>query len=152
MRHHPVVLNIQDTTELNFNGQQTTGLGPLSDEAQRDLYLHPTYAITPAREPLSVLDAWIWARNTDGLRDGVKESTRWIEGYERVAERASALPQTRQVYIADREADILALLIKARDLGHAADYLIRCQPYPPPAAPPHARHPPPPIPHLAAPP
>lgn len=66
-------------------------------------------------------------KNADGVRDDVKESTRWIEGYERVAERASALPQTRQVYVADREADILALLIKARDLGHAADYLIRCQ-------------------------
>lgn len=130
MRHHPVVLNIQDTTELNFNGRQTAGLGPLSYDAQRGLYLHPSYVITPAREPLGVLDAWIWARepkNADGVRDDVKESTRWIEGYERVAERASALPQTRQVYVADREADILALLIKARDLGHAADYLIRCQ-------------------------
>ncbi|AQR64150.1 hypothetical protein BXU06_03070 [Aquaspirillum sp. LM1] len=41
---------------------------------------------------------------------------------------ASALPQTWQVYIADREADILVLLIKAHDLGHAADYLIRCLP------------------------
>lgn len=30
MRPHAVVLNIQDTTELDFNGRQTTGLGPLS--------------------------------------------------------------------------------------------------------------------------
>ena len=35
MRHHPVVLNIQDTTELNFNGRQTAGLGPLSDQTGR---------------------------------------------------------------------------------------------------------------------
>ena len=37
------------------------------------------------REPLGVLNAWIWARdpkNVDGVRDDVKESTRWIEGYE----------------------------------------------------------------------
>jgi hypothetical protein len=94
------------------------------------MYLHPTYAVSPAREPLGVLDAWMWARESkgaDGLGGGLKESTRWIEGYERVAERAQALPQVRQVYVADREADILALLVKARDLGHAADYVIRCQ-------------------------
>ena len=130
MRRHKVVLNIQDTTELNFNGRQTAGLGPLSYEAQRGMYLHPTYAITPAREPLGVLDAWMWARapkDSSGKRAGIKESLRWIEGYERVAERATALPEVRQVYVADREADILALLVKARDLKYAADYLIRCK-------------------------
>jgi hypothetical protein len=37
------------------------------------------------------------------------------------------LPQVRQVYVADREADILALLRKAREREHTADYLIRCQ-------------------------
>ena len=58
MRGHAVVLNIQDTTELDFNGRQTTGLGPLSYEAQRGMYLHPTYVVSPAREPLGVLDAW----------------------------------------------------------------------------------------------
>jgi hypothetical protein len=39
MRPHAVVLNIQDTTELDFNGRQTAGLGPLSYEAQRGMYL-----------------------------------------------------------------------------------------------------------------
>ena len=130
MRQHKVVLNIQDTTELDFNGRQTAGLGPLSYEAQRGMYLHPTYAVSPEREPLGVLDAWMWARESkgsDGQRPGIKESLRWIEGYERVAERAKALPDVRQVYVADREADILALLVKARDLEYAADYLVRCQ-------------------------
>ena len=130
MGEHPVVLNIQDTTELDFNGRATEGLGPLSYEAQRGMYLHPTYAVTPQREPLGVLDAWIWAREprgADGKRAGVLESTRWIEGYERVAERAQAMPQVRQVYVADRQADIMALLRRADELGHAADYLIRCK-------------------------
>lgn len=49
-----------------------------------------------------------------------------------MAERVQALPQVRQAYVADREADILALLVNARDLGHPNDYLIRCQPYPQP--------------------
>ena len=44
MRGHKVVLNIQDTPELDFNGRQSAGLGPLSYEAQRGMYLHPTYA------------------------------------------------------------------------------------------------------------
>ena len=130
MRAHPVVLNIQDTTELDFNGRQTTGLGRLSYDAQRGMYLHPTYVVSPQREPLGVLDAWMWARKPregDGPREGIVESTRWIEGYERVAERAQAMPQVRQVYVADREADIVALLRRARELEHAADYLIRCQ-------------------------
>ncbi|MEF9388785.1 IS4 family transposase, partial [Ralstonia solanacearum species complex bacterium KE056] len=80
----------------------------------------PTYAVTPDREPLGVLDAWMWAREpreADGSRGGLKESVRWIEGYERVAELASQLPSTRLVYVADREADITALMQRAAELG-----------------------------------
>ena len=47
MAEHPVVLYLQDTTELDFNGQAIEGLGPLSYEAQRGMYLHPTYAVSP---------------------------------------------------------------------------------------------------------
>jgi hypothetical protein len=103
-------------------------LGPLSYEAQRGMYVHPTYAVTPEREPLGVLDAWMWARESkdaQGRRAGPLESTRWIEGYERVAELAQAMPETRLVYVADREADIVALMARANDLGHPADWLIR---------------------------
>ena len=39
IREHAVVLCLQDTTELDYNGQVMTGLGPLSYEAQRGLYL-----------------------------------------------------------------------------------------------------------------
>ncbi len=57
IREHAVVLCIQDTTELDYNGQAMSGLGPLSFEAQRGLYLHPTYVVTPEREPLGVTNA-----------------------------------------------------------------------------------------------
>jgi len=130
MRQHPVVLCIQDTTELDFNGQDIAGLGPLSYEAQRGMYLHPTYVVTPQREPLGVMDAWMWARQpkaADGTRSGVSESQRWIEGYERVAETAATMPQTRLVYLADREADMAALMERAQALGTPADWLIRAQ-------------------------
>ena len=130
MRQHRVVLCLQDTTELNFNGQSIAGLGPLSYEPQRGLYVHPTYAVTPDREPLGVLDAWMWARepkDANGERGGPLESTRWTEGYTRIAEMAARLPDTRLVYVADREADIVALMAQARDLGNPADWLIRSQ-------------------------
>ena len=130
MAAHPVVLCLQDTTELDFNGQQIQGLGPLSYEAQRGMYLHPTLAVSPAREPLGVLDAWMWAREpkaADGTRGGEKESTRWVEGYTRVAELAEQLERTRLVYVGDRESDMLELMVRAHERGHAADYLLRSQ-------------------------
>ena len=130
MQAHPVVLCLQDTTELDFNGQRIAGLGPLSYEAQRGMYVHPTYAVSPQREPLGVLDAWMWTRepkDTNGQRGGLPESTRWTEGYTRIAELAGRLPDTRLVYVADREADIVALMAQARDLGNPADWLIRSQ-------------------------
>lgn len=130
MATHPVVLCLQDTTELDFNGQAITGLGPLSYEAQRGMYLHPTYAVTPEREPLGILDAWMWARefkDADGQRGGAPESLRWKEGYERVAELAATLPDTRLVYVADREADSVAWMARARDLDTPADWLVRAQ-------------------------
>lgn len=119
---HPVVLCLQDTTELDFNGQAIDGLGRLSYEAQRGMYVHPTYAVSPQRLPLGILDTWMWARPLD-----MAESRRWIEGYERLAERAGQLPATRLVYVADREADILELMQRAHALSYPADYLLRAQ-------------------------
>jgi len=130
MAHHRVVLCLQDTTELDFNGQQIEGLGPLTYETQRGMYLHPTYVVSTDREPLGILDAWMWARlpkNEDGTRSGTKESLRWIEGYARLAELAGRLPDTRLVYVADREADIVELMRKARELGEPVDWLVRSQ-------------------------
>jgi len=147
MREHAVVLCLEDTTELDFNGQQIEGLGRLSYEAQRGMYLHPTYAVTTERVPLGVLNAWMWARKekevagssegkaVTGEQDeaGVvsetdeKESIRWIKGYEGVGELAKTMGSTRLVYVTDREGDIMELLVKAREMGNPADWLIRSQ-------------------------
>lgn len=128
MQSRRVVLCLQDTTELDFNGQQTQGLGPLNYPTRRGMYLHPTYAVTPEREPLGIVDAWMWARaSADDTPPNPppKESTRWIEGYERVAEMAAELPETRLVYVADREADMVSLMARAQALGDPADWLVR---------------------------
>lgn len=126
----PVVLCLNDTTELDFNGQTIQGLGPLSYEAQRGMYLHPTYAVSVNREPLGVLDAWMWARepkDKNGERGGPCESERWIESYQRLAERAADLPATRLVQVGDRESDILALMQRAQKLDWPVDLLVRSQ-------------------------
>lgn len=127
----PVILCIQDTTELNFNGQQTEGFGRLSYDAQRGMYLHPTLCLTPERIPLGVTDAWMWARGktkkADKQAPAIKESIRWVEGYERVGEMAASLPGQRLVYVADREGDLTALMQRAEQLGHPADWLVRAK-------------------------
>src|SRR6202008_4837007 len=113
---------------LDFNGQQAQGLGPLTYEAQSGLYLLPPCPSGPTREPLGILDAWMWARekkDESGQRGGPKESLRWIEGYERIAEMAPGLPSTRLVYVADREADLMALMERADALNNPADWLVR---------------------------
>ncbi|WP_338844729.1 IS4 family transposase [Massilia sp. W12] len=131
MATQKVILCIQDTTELDFSGQNIDGLGPLNYEARRGMYVHPTYAVSPEREPLGLLDGWMWAREergADGKRPAsVKESERWIEGYERVAEQATQLPNTRLVYVADREADMMGMLRRAAELGTPADWLVRAK-------------------------
>lgn len=128
MGQHQVVLCIQDTTELNFNGQDIEDLGPLCHEAQRGMYMHPTYAVSVSREPLGIVDLWMWSREfkeKDGKRPGPRESRRWPEGYAHLAQWATTLPQTRLVYMADREGDMMELMRTARDLGTPVDWLLR---------------------------
>ncbi len=131
MSAQPMALCLQDTTTLDFNGQDIDGLGPLQYEAQRGLLLHPTYVVTPSREPLGLLDSWHWARDlcdANGERPGqVSESGRWVEGYERIAEMSAELPDTRCVYVGDREADMIALMRRAKELDHPADWLVRAK-------------------------
>ena len=88
------------------------------------LLVHPTLAVTPAGVALGVLDAWMWARGPKDVPQ-VKESTRWVEGYEIVADLAKTVPHTRLVYVADREGDLRALMDAAAQRGHPADWLVR---------------------------
>lgn len=135
MREYPVVLCVQDTTELDYTSKpQIEGLGPLTYECSVGLYIHPTLAITPDRLCLGVLDHWSWARDSEehGGKDRQhrlkrpieeKESLRWLEGYRRVCDLQSVLPQTRLVYVADRDSDLFELFEEGQ-MGEAA-WLIR---------------------------
>ena len=87
MRGQPVVLCIQDSTELNYSTQPgIAGLGPLNTLRQHGLHVHPTLAVTPEGVPLGVLDAWMWARDRTTFGEDrshwpieAKESMRWLE-------------------------------------------------------------------------
>ncbi len=132
MRPHSVVLCIQDSTELDFTAQPgIAGLGPLSYLRQHGLYVHPTLAVTPEGIPLGVLDAWMWTRDPETFGEDkrhwpieAKESIRWLEGFERCAELAATLPDTRLVYVADRECDIHEFMVRAQREPRI-DWLIR---------------------------
>ncbi len=72
----------------------------------------------------------MWARQpkgADGHLAGTKESLRWIEGYKRVAEMEADMTGTRLVYVADRESDIVGLMLCAQDLETLADCFGTCQ-------------------------
>jgi hypothetical protein len=135
-RPQAVVLCLTDTTELDFTGKNDiVGLGPLSYQAQRGMYLHATLAVTPERLSLGVLDSLIWARDpADYGRSQEhanrpieeKESIRWLESYREVCEHARKLPTTQLVYVADRESDIYEIFAEAVH-EHAVDFLIRSQ-------------------------
>lgn len=101
------------------------------------MYVHPTLLVTPKRLSLGVWDAWMWAREADHHGQAeerrhwpieAKESIRWIEGYERVCELAAEVPETRLIYVADRESDIYELFAaaeRAGEQGRRAEWLIR---------------------------
>jgi hypothetical protein len=128
---NPVVLCLTDNTELDFNGQKAEGLGPLNYEARRGMYMHPTYLVTPERLPLGVTNLCMWARefrDKDGVRPGQRESRRWVEAYENLAEMADRLGDgTRLVYVADRESDMIELMWRAKELGEPVDWLVRAK-------------------------
>jgi hypothetical protein len=46
IQQHPVAVYLQESTKLDYSGQVIYGLGTVSCEAQRGMYLHRTYAIT----------------------------------------------------------------------------------------------------------
>ncbi len=129
----PVVLAVQDTTELDWGPQSATaGLGPLGAPSHQGLLVHTTLAFTPERVPLGVVAQAVWARDpgTVGQREtrrqrpiAEKESYKWLESLQAVGEARQACPQTHWVSVGDREADVYDLLVAERPAG--VDLLVR---------------------------
>jgi len=78
----PVVLAVQDTTELDVTGHLATdGLGPLRHGWERGLLVHSTLAVTPEGLPLGLLAQEVWARpEPSGRRARRGASAPWRSG------------------------------------------------------------------------
>ena len=115
-REVPLVLAVQDTTELDYTHHPgTTGLGPIGNGYGRGLLVHTTLATTPDRLPLGLLAQQDWARDPDDrgkkrrrkqLPIGQKESQKWLTSLQTVNAWAAECPGTRFVSVGDAEADI----------------------------------------------
>jgi hypothetical protein len=129
----PVVLAVQDTTEVNWTRHPATqGLGPLGHTACHGLFVHTTLAITPERVPLGLLAQQVWARDPNDvgkrarrkhLPISQKESQKWLHSLDAVYTAHDCCPTTRLVSVGDREADVYDVLAAPRPAG--VDLLIR---------------------------
>jgi hypothetical protein len=139
VRAHPVVLAVQDTSDLDYSHHPATkNLGPLQsiDDLTVGLKLHSTMAFTTGGTPLGLLDVQCWARDgsTEGQKNArkrlpieEKESFKWIESYRRVAEAQRLCPDTMLVSVGDREADIYELFAEALANPAGPKLLIRAE-------------------------
>lgn len=130
---HPVVLVIQDTTELDFSAHPPEDAEYLNKEHRRGFYEHVSLAVTPQRLPLGVVGSHSFSRpakslgktkerRTLPLED--KESYRWLEGYRLASELAKTCPTTQIVGVSDRESDLYDIFVEAQE-HPGADFLVR---------------------------
>jgi hypothetical protein len=127
LKDHPVVLAVQDTTQIDFTSHTgTTGLGILSDPEHQGLFYHPTLLVSPEKTPLGLAHHLVWERPKEdfGKRHtrrsrpiSAKESQKWLASLEAMAQLQAELPQVRLVSVADREADVFDFFMRAQELG-----------------------------------
>jgi hypothetical protein len=127
----PVVLAIQDTTEVDSTRHRATrGLGYLGSLRRRGLLLHTVIAASEDGLPLGVLRQIVWHRplNEFGKRKDrrktpllEKESRRWLHGM--AAAQVLLKDHPHVVVIGDRESDFFPLFAAPR--APNVDLLIR---------------------------
>jgi len=134
---HPVVLFVQDTTELDYTDHPQRDAKYLSDCDHRGLYMHAQLAVTPEKLCLGVVAIDFHERELESLGKSKerrtlpieeKESVRWLNGYRRACELGVACPDTQIVMVADREGDIYDIFVDAQEGVHLpVDYIVRAQ-------------------------
>jgi hypothetical protein len=134
IQQQPVVLLVQDTTELDYTNHPARDALCLNAENRFGLYQHVELAVTPGRLPLGLVAVDWFDRAPDSLGTRAqrkhapieeKESVRWLEGYRRACLIAAQCP-AQIVSVADCEADIYDLFVAARDQpAPRADYVLR---------------------------
>lgn len=149
MREHPVVLIVQDTSELDFTAHPPKDARCLDRPDRFGLYAHPHLAITPGKLNLGAVGLEFFDRAPETLGQSderitwpieEKESFRWLEGFRLARQVAAEFPEKQIVSVADREADIYDIFVEAeQQSGPRAEYIIRAKvdrstPEPNPAA------------------
>ena len=137
MKEHPVVLLVNDTSELDYNSKDAMKGKERIMQRRTGLWLHPTIAVTPQRLMLGVVDGNFWKRkpisektnrNKTAIED--KESYRWLQSYRRSCDIAKEMPEVQLINISDREGDIIEIfdeVTKQRERGTSAEIIVRSQ-------------------------
>ena len=137
MREHPVVLLVQDTTELDYTQHPPLDARCLNTEQRFGLYEHVHLAVTPDKLCLGVVGTEFFDRAPESLGKAnerrslpieEKESFRWLNGYRLACQLAAKCPETQIVSVADREADIYDIFVDAQQKsGLRVEYIIRAK-------------------------
>lgn len=136
----PVVLLLQDTTEIDLKGHPPEDARCLDREFRHGFYNHTHLAVTPEGVCLGVLGLEFYDRDPacfgkskaekkrrEALPIEEKESYRWLKGYRLACQLQGENPDTSIVSVADREADIYDIYREAREHVTAADFVIRAR-------------------------
>lgn len=138
MARFPVVLLVQDTTDLAYTRQRAAGLGTIKNVEKRELLLHETVAMTPDRLMLGSVEVQLWERGEQIpkkekrlLRVDQKESYYWIESYKRSCSLQGVLQGVTLINVADGAGDIYELFEEAsrHEAGDRADWIVRAEQY-----------------------
>ena len=121
----PMVLAIQDTTDLNFTHHPANqAMGYLEQPQLSGVKVHSVFGVTLEGVPLGVIHQQVWARPLDQLGQKHqrrkrstqhKESQRWLsaqQATEEVIDKAVGI-----LTVADREADIFDFVAQPRRAG-----------------------------------
>lgn len=133
MQAYPVVLAVQDTTQVDLTQHpHTQGTGYLQDLTHTGFLLHTTLMVAPNRQPLGLIQQQMWIREPQdfGKRHtrherptSDKESQKWLTSLQATAEIQGQLPNTQLISVGDSEADLYALFREAEE--RQAFFLIR---------------------------
>ncbi|MDH3674695.1 MAG: IS4 family transposase [Anaerolineae bacterium] len=117
---HPVVLMLQDTTEMDFTGhRQTKGLGPIGDGRGRGFLLHAVLAFVPTSE--TILGLAHLQAVLRKARSKKKRKPKWMRTPEALVwKKASQAvgqpgPGSQWVHVGDRGSDSFEFMVSCRD-------------------------------------
>lgn len=136
IKAQPVVLVVQDTTELDFTAHPPEGVRCLNIPERFGIYDHTHLAITPNKLALGILGQEQFDRDPETLgktkqRRSLpieqKESMRWLTGYRMACELSAECPDTTIVNVCDREADIYDIFVESQQHATPAEFIIRAK-------------------------